>query len=182
MHLEEEREMVRGFLLLICALATVATAFRAPAVRVKPLVTRLPMAQLDPELEEAVKKGGVEGGLFSIFKSDEDGESKGASAKALLKEYGAAYLITSISLALVSFGICYTLIDAGVDVASLLAKVNIDATATTEKGTTIAIAYACHKAASPIRFPPTVALTPIVANLLKKDASEGTDEVEDEDA
>ena len=29
---------------------------------------------------------------------------------------------------------------------------------------TFAIAYAAHKAASPIRFPPTVALTPVVAN------------------
>jgi hypothetical protein len=28
---------------------------------------------------------------------------------------------------------------------------------------TFALAYAAHKAASPIRFPPTVALTPVVA-------------------
>ena len=31
-----------------------------------------------------------------------------------------------------------------------------------------AIAYAVHKAASPIRFPPTVALTPLTARLLKR--------------
>ena len=31
----------------------------------------------------------------------------GPDAKELLKKYGSAYLITSISLALVSFSICY---------------------------------------------------------------------------
>lgn len=62
--------------------------------------------------------------------------------------------MTSISLAIVSFSICYALIDQGVDAAALLAKVNIDATSATEKGTTVAIAYAIHKAASPIRRSP----------------------------
>jgi hypothetical protein len=33
---------------------------------------------------------------------------------------------------------------------------------------TFALAYAAHKAASPIRFPPTVALTPIVARWFGK--------------
>lgn len=33
---------------------------------------------------------------------------------------------------------------------------------------TFALAYAAHKAASPIRFPPTVALTPIVASWIGK--------------
>jgi Protein of unknown function (DUF1279) len=36
---------------------------------------------------------------------------------------------------------------------------------------TFALAYATHKAASPIRFPPTVALTPIVANWNGKKAT-----------
>lgn len=36
-----------------------------------------------------------------------------------------------------------------------------------ERAGTFAIAYTMHKAASPIRFPPTVALTPIVAKSLK---------------
>ena len=36
-----------------------------------------------------------------------------------------------------------------------------------------AIAYAAHKAASPIRFPPTVALTPMVAKWMgRKDGAE----------
>jgi hypothetical protein len=33
---------------------------------------------------------------------------------------------------------------------------------------TFAIAYAAHKALSPVRFPPTVALTPVVAKWLGK--------------
>ena len=33
---------------------------------------------------------------------------------------------------------------------------------------TFAIAYAAHKALSPVRFPPTVALTPVVARWLGK--------------
>jgi len=34
------------------------------------------------------------------------------------------------------------------------------------------IAYAIHKAASPIRFPPTVALTPVVAGWIGKKPQE----------
>lgn len=81
--------------------------------------------------------------------------------------YGIAYLATSITLAIISYALCYALVANGIDVASLLAKVGINASgaAATNAGTA-AIAYAVHKAASPIRFPPTVALTPIVANWL----------------
>ena len=167
--------------LALAAAAQLCLAFVPPAARVGAPALRRP-GRLDPDLEETVKTSGVEGGLFSIFRSDGDGESKGASAKALLKEYGVAYLATSISLALVSFGLCFALVDSGVDVAALLRAVNIDATSTAETGTTVAIAYACHKAASPIRFPPTVALTPIVAKLLKRDAADGDGDDGDGDA
>jgi hypothetical protein len=51
----------------------------------------------------------------------------------------------------------------GVDVASLLSKVGLEVNTTSEKVGTFAIAYAAHKALSPVRFPPTVALTPVVA-------------------
>ena len=81
----------------LAALAATASSFVAPSRRLAPLSSR-PMAKLDADVEAAVKKGGVEGGLFSIFKSDADGESKGASAKALLKEYGAAYVSTRVAL------------------------------------------------------------------------------------
>ena len=40
---------------------------------------------------------------------------------------------------------------------------------TSETVGTFAIAYAAHKALSPVRFPPTVALTPLVAKWLGKE-------------
>mmetsp|Transcript_1002 Transcript_1002/g.1266 ORF Transcript_1002/g.1266 Transcript_1002/m.1266 type:complete len:189 (+) Transcript_1002:131-697(+) len=132
-------------------------------------------SKLDDEVEETTKKYGFEAGLFKAFKSE--GKESGASqAKELLKKYGSAYLVTSISFAIVSFSICYALVDNGVDVAALLEKVGITATQNTETAGTFAIAYAAHKAASPIRFPPTVALTPVVANLLGKSVEEEEEE------
>lgn len=44
----------------------------------------------------------------------------------------------------------------------------ISTDATGQQVGTFALAYAAHKAASPIRFPPTVALTPIVASWIGK--------------
>ena len=89
---------------------------------------------------------------------------------ALLKKYGAAYLITSISLSIVSYALCYFLINAGVNVPALLAKIGIatSANATSASIGKAGLAYIFHKAASPIRFPPTVALTPMVANFIGK--------------
>ncbi len=46
-------------------------------------------------------------------KDPETGKSKGQQAKDLLKRYGSAYLITSISFAIVSFAACYALVSAG---------------------------------------------------------------------
>jgi len=43
---------------------------------------------------------------------------------------------------------------------------------TSEKVGTFAIAYAAHKALSPVRFPPTVALTPVVAKIIGKKPTE----------
>lgn len=57
----------------------------------------------------------------------------------------------------------------GVDVAALLGKVGLTVSGTSERVGTVAIAYAAHKALSPVRFPPTVALTPVVARALGKD-------------
>ena len=127
--------------------------------------------KLDPE--EVVEKYGLEAGLFSAIKKDSssspsEGDSEtGATATAgdLLKRYGGAYLLTSTSFALISFGLCYLAVDNGVDVSSLLQKVGLEVIVPKEAGT-IGIAYAIHKAASPIRFPPTVALTPVVAKRL----------------
>jgi hypothetical protein len=65
----------------------------------------------------------------------------------------------------------------GVNVAALLQRVGLNASDTSERVGTAAIAYAAHKALSPIRFPPTVALTPVVARWLgrKDKAAGGTD-------
>merc|ERR550537_554353 len=89
------------------------------------------------------------------------------TAKDLLVQYGGAYLATSICLAAISYALCYVLISTGVDVAALLSRIpGISVSSTSEKVGTAALAYVAHKAASPIRFPPTVALTPFVAKML----------------
>jgi hypothetical protein len=126
-----------------------------------------------PSAEETTQKYGLEAGLFQSLKSKDGGES----AKTLLKKYGIAYLATSIPLAIVSFTICYILVDNGVDVSALLSKVGINVANgdASEKVGTFAIAYAAHKAASPIRFPPTVLLTPIVAKIIGKEPTESLD-------
>merc|ERR1711966_89797 len=103
--------------------------------------------------EKITEKYGPEAGIFQSLKSN-DGES----AKSLLAKYGVAYLATSIPLALLSFLTCYALVDNGIDAGD-----------TGEKAGTFAIAYAAHKAASPIRFPPTVILTPMVAKIIGKE-------------
>ena len=61
--------------------------------------------------------------------------------------------------------------------AALLGKVGIEASlgGTGDKIGTVAIAYAAHKAASPIRFPPTVLLTPVMAKLLGKEVDDDVD-------
>ncbi|GAV85238.1 DUF1279 domain-containing protein [Cephalotus follicularis] len=101
--------------------------------------------------EDVTKKYGLELGLWKILSSKDEGleegekkKSKGDQAKELLTKYG------------------------GIDVQSLLQKVGISTNEAGEKVGTFALAYAAHKAASPIRFPPTVALTPIVASWIGK--------------
>ena len=113
--------------------------------------------------DETTKKYGLEVGLFKAATTKNGGEVKPGD---LLKKYGAAYLITSITFAAISYAICYFAISNGVDVSGLLSKVGIKATETASNVGTAGLAYAVHKAASPIRFPPTVALTPVVANWL----------------
>jgi Protein of unknown function (DUF1279) len=126
--------------------------------------------------EDTVQKYGLEAGLFQSWRQGgSDGQN---SAQQLLKKYGIAYLATSIPLAAVSFAICYLLVDNGIDVGALLQKVGIQAGDAADQAGTVAIAYAAHKAASPIRFPPTVILTPIVAKWIGKEP-EAADEEND---
>ncbi|GLC43735.1 hypothetical protein PLESTB_000902800 [Pleodorina starrii] len=143
-------------------------------VRASP-TTKEPQVESKSEAEIATEKYGLEAGLFKALTS-KDGEGKLSSteqAKRLLTQYGSAYLITSISFAIVSFAACYFAVDAGVDVAALLSKVGIQVSDTSEKVGTFALAYAAHKALSPVRFPPTVALTPVVAKYIGKKKDEG---------
>ena len=128
-------------------------------------------------IEETVEKYGLEAGMFKAMtekennndNNKEEGESSSSSSSKdmkpadLLKKYGSAYLITSITLAIISYATCYALISNGVDVNELLQKIGIKTSASSTNVGTAAIAYAVHKAASPIRFPPTVALTPVIA-------------------
>jgi len=123
--------------------------------------------------EETTNKFDLET-IFQSFNAKDDGKS----TKDLLSKYGIAYLVTSIPLAILSFTICYVLVDNGVDVAGLLSKIGING-GDSEKLGTFAIAYTAHKAASPLRFPPTVALTPAVAKLIGKEVVE--DEVARDD-
>lgn len=89
-------------------------------------------------------------------------------ATDLLRQYGIAYLTTSVSLTLVSFALCYYFVSIGIDVPSALSKVGIKPTKTAANAGTFGIAYALHKALSPVRFPPTVLLTPIVSSWMYK--------------
>jgi len=120
--------------------------------------------------ENTTEKYGLEIGLAQAAN-----EGDGDSAKSLLKKYGIAYLVTSIPLAILSFTFCYVLVDNGVDVGSLLAKIGFENSGAADKAGTVAIAYAAHKAASPIRFPPTVLLTPVVAKIIGREPEEAAE-------
>ncbi|OIV99266.1 hypothetical protein TanjilG_17076 [Lupinus angustifolius] len=149
--------------------------FKVRALKEKTEEIKGPSSSQSSSADEVAKKYGLEAALWKIFNSKEEGndgseqqKSKGDQAKELLAKYGGAYLATSITLSLISFALCYALINAGVDVQALLQKVGITTNEASEKVGTFALAYAAHKAASPIRFPPTVALTPIVAGWIGK--------------
>ena len=165
--------MARWFLVtaLVALCVASGSAFTTPSQTSRPTSALMETTQKEKKsesiqaAEEATEKYGLEVGLFQSLQQKDGGES----AKSLLKRYGVAYLATSIPLALVSFALCYFLVDHGVDVGSLLGKVGIESSSTTETAGTFAIAYAAHKAASPIRFPPTVLLTPVVAKLIGKE-------------
>jgi Protein of unknown function (DUF1279) len=141
--------------------------------RVIPAKPILKMSEDD--IEETTKKYGLEAGLYKAITTKDGGEANKSKPSDLLKKYGIAYLATSITLAIISYALCYVLVSNGVDVASLLEKVGITASETASNAGTAGIAYAIHKAASPIRFPPTVALTPVVASWIgKKPVEEDT--------
>jgi hypothetical protein len=124
--------------------------------------------KMEDSVEETTKKYGLEAGLFKAVTEGDKGDGEKVKPQDLLKKYGVAYLATSITLAIISYAICYILVSNGIDVGALLEKLGIQSSAAASNTGTAAIAYAVHKAASPIRFPPTVVLTPIVAEWLGK--------------
>ena len=77
---------------------------------------------MQPSPKETTEKYGLEAGLWQVFRNKDPvtGKSKGQQAKDLLKRYGGAYLITSISFAVVSFAACYALVSAGLPSHQLL--------------------------------------------------------------
>ena len=90
-------------------------------------------------------------------------------AAELLKKYGGAYILCSLSLSACSFSLFYFLVSSGIDVAAVLCTVGIriNSGASSRLGT-VGVAYLLHKAASPLRFPPTVALTAVVGRRLER--------------
>ncbi|CAN8063652.1 unnamed protein product [Agarophyton chilense] len=103
-------------------------------------------------------------------------------AKELAKLYGGSYLATSVGLSIISYLVLYAMVAVGVDVRTLMNTLG-DFLATTPLGrpsvidnisdtaSTAALAYIAHKAMSPLRFPLTVAATPVVAKLFSKNGS-----------
>lgn len=105
----------------------------------------------------------------------------GLSAKELFKRYGSAYLMTSITLSLISYSLFFVLILNGFNVAGALTSIGITLQYGQHYGAA-ALAYVCHKAASPIRFPPTVLLTEVVARWMGKDVAASADNTEKKSA
>ena len=82
----------------------------------------------------------------------------------VLKRYGVTYVVCSVALSLCSFSLFYALVASGViDVTALLGSIGVTLRGRSERAGAVGLAYAMHKMASPIRFPPTVALTAVVA-------------------
>lgn len=92
------------------------------------------------------------------------------SPKTLLKRYGAAYLVSSITLSICSYTLFYELLKRDFDVEGFLSFLGISIPQSKYYGAA-ALAYALHKAASPIRFPPTLLLTQILGKLTGKKVS-----------
>jgi hypothetical protein len=160
--------------LLVLTAASCARGLQLPSLR-RSLEKRAPAVRStrvvgDSAAESLVYTNGLEIAALRTLIGNApraEGMTRTQSAKALFKQYGASYLLTSISLALVSYALSYTLVARGFNVAKLLQQIGLQAVVSPNAGTAT-LAYAVHKAASPIRFPPTVALTPLTARLLKR--------------
>lgn len=104
---------------------------------------------------------------------------KKAKAKEFAQLYGFSYVGTSVTMSAVSFAVWYALVAAGVDVRAVISALG-DWLATTPVGRpsvladisdsvgTATLAYIAHKASSPLRFPLTIAATPVVARAFSR--------------
>lgn len=108
-------------------------------------------------------------------------------AKELAKLYGGSYLGTSIAMSVVSYGVLYALVYVGVDVRSLtnsfgnwLASTPLGRPSAldnvSDAASAAAIAYVAHKVTSPLRFPLTIAATPLVARIFSSKQQDAGDE------
>lgn len=109
-------------------------------------------------------------------------QSKEPTAKEYAQLYGGSYLVTSIGLSILSYATLYGLITVGIDIRTLmnglgnwLARTPLGRPngldSISDNASTAVLAYIVHKALSPLRFPVTIAATPIVASLFKKSGS-----------
>lgn len=133
-----------------------------------PVTPRAPPTQHPSSPDSIYRKWGLELALLhSLRDSLREGSSKEVTmqrAGDLFQRYGPAYLLTSISLAGLSYASCYVAVSHGVNFGAALARLGMPAASEgSKKAGRAALAYVAHKAASPLRFPPTVALTPLVA-------------------
>lgn len=89
-------------------------------------------------------------------------QEKGNIAKGLIKKYGASAAIVYTAISIVDFFFFYGLISAGVDLNGIAEAIGFSLVGKSEKGVTLAVAYACHKLFLPIRLGIAVYITPKV--------------------
>uniref|UniRef100_K3X495 DUF1279 domain-containing protein n=1 Tax=Globisporangium ultimum (strain ATCC 200006 / CBS 805.95 / DAOM BR144) TaxID=431595 RepID=K3X495_GLOUD len=92
-------------------------------------------------------------------------------AKTFAIEYGRVGVCTHIVLSIASFSTIYVVVSSGVDVSAMLNAVGYSVGAkdsTTNSAGSFVIAYAMYKLLSPVRWPLTFAVTPVVMRALRK--------------
>ena len=98
---------------------------------------------------QAAERWGLEWALlkegFMVHVRGADQSMGMATAGELLRQYGPAYLLTSTSLAAVSYTGCYMAVNRGVNVVGLLARLGLKASAANKKFGAGSIAYVAHK-------------------------------------
>ena len=89
-------------------------------------------------------------------------QEKGNKLKELFKKYGACGAFVYAGISLADFSFFYGLLSAGVDINGIVESLGFSLVGKSEKGITIAVAYAIHKIILPIRLGLAVYITPKV--------------------